>query len=140
MKWTIKGEEGEVTLRVRSYYGDNPDDSYSYNLLHCDVEVKVRAFTGADQIYLSTHMLRKLQVDLSTAYQNIAGKAELANDDHTLRLVIIFTKLGEVEISGCLQFQGYNHSKLEFSFSSDQTYIGQTLPDLEQAVKVFHVR
>ena len=103
-----------------------------------NLEVESGGFKVKDKFFFTTSDLYKFYNQLKPAYKKINGEASFSCYDKNLKFNVIFQADGSVIISGAFNKTLRNsENSLEFKFSSDQTYLKQTLVELEAIVNKY---
>ena len=98
------------------------------------IEIKSGRFQVTSIFYVSTGEVYELYEHLKICNQNLIGLVEFARYEKALKLSIEHTTLGHVTISGIFQDAD---NQLKFEFDSDETFMSNTLIELERLVKKY---
>jgi hypothetical protein len=134
------GENGSLTVEVYRYERPGTEDADDANWLNCEVSVKAGAFGGNFKCAFTTHDFVALHQRLKTAVESLTGNVSFQNTEADLFLNIDFGKRGATLVHGKAQPHRSPEGTLSFEFDSDQSYLAQTLCQLEAVLRHFPVR
>ena len=88
-------------------------------------------------LYFTTGELYGFYIELQKCYQTLKGSAILRNYESAFYMELTMDKLGKVACRGWSKEMPSRSNRLEFEIDTDQTFIKQTIDDLEAVVKCF---
>jgi len=133
-------EHERVELTVLSYERQASGEYYDDNWLACQVRVRVGAFTGKFGASLLTFELAKLLADLKRLHSDLQGKVTFKPLEEQLVVAFSCDSLGHIQMDGSAMDEAGVGHELKFRMSFDQTYLAQSLQQLEEVLRAFPVR
>jgi hypothetical protein len=134
------GQQDRIEVTVLGYErlasGNSDDD----NWLSVQVAVSVGAFSGRYQASFITVELIRFKSELETLYRTLKGVAQFSAMEEQLALTMTSTGLGQIQLEGAAQDVSGTGNRLEFAFDLDQSYLAQTLAQLDAVVLAFPQR
>lgn len=132
----IQGESGNyLRLTLDKVYGfpasTCPWGGYEVRSI---LEIKSSGYFVKSTLWTSTGELFALYQQLVQCNKLLAGSASYANYENNLEMIARYDNMGHVSISGRFAEQLGPDNALDFEFTTDQTYIQQTLNQLGQLV------
>jgi len=129
----IRGHNARVTITIIGYERPDAADESDANWLSAEITCDAGDFTGSVATSLTTHEITALRDDLRRAMDALTGTVTFSPDEEALVLNLKFHVTGEASISGALQRRGEVSVALRFAFDSDQTFLTETLRELDAA-------
>ncbi len=128
----IKGFGAHLKVEVVEVIGF-PNKTHFDGGFYCklNIEIKVEDILLNSFFYATTQNLLELRSSLKKCYELIDGKVDFFHRDSNLELTLIFLKNGGIHIFGRFQKYLSTDNTLNFEFYSDQTYIYQTLEQMD---------
>ncbi|MGI8923577.1 MAG: WapI family immunity protein [Fimbriimonadales bacterium] len=124
---SLKGFNGSLTLR-RTCVGDSLPD-----LIDFKIEVEAQDFRGNAYLEVLDTQFVGFARELEKRFAQLRGFAILESlNGNEIR--IDFDKMGHVEVSGRIRNVGEDATCLQFSFGTDQTYIGPLIIQLRELI------
>ena len=134
----IKGDNGFLKIEIKEVFGF-PNRTSHFGGYECraDIHIKIPSYQVEGNFYTSTGEIFKFYNELEKCQIVLKGKAEYSTMENNLEMIIKYNDLGRTEISG--RFQQYMDAVncLEFEINSDQSFIKNTLDELEVIVKKY---
>ncbi len=126
--WSIKKNEFE---RVEVSILSTPEETEGYDWVPVSISVNSGGFSGSVQAnFLASEMI-KFRDDLLILNNNLQGQAIFQTIEDQLRLNLSVDSSGHVRVEGVLiDFAGVGRNKLSFYFDIDQTYLANTIQEL----------
>lgn len=136
----IAGEQGGLTIEVQGYERPWANDQDDANWLKCHIAIKAGPFTGTFKSSFTTYDLVALAERLKGALGTLAGTVSFENSEGDVVLEIIFDKRGAATIQGTAQPHRSPEGSLTFRLDTDQTYLAQSLRQLNAVIRSFPVK
>jgi hypothetical protein len=136
----LAGEQGALLVEVRGYERPATKDQDDANWLRCEVSIKVGPFGGAFKAAFTTYDLIVLAERLKRALATPSGTVSFQSTEGDIDLDIVLDKRGGAIIRGRANPNGWQGTFLQFQFESDQSYLTQTLGQIEAALRSFPVK
>lgn len=136
----IAGEQGSLTIEVHGYERPSAKDPDDANWLRCDLTIKAGPFTGAFKCALTTYDLFAFAERLKSSLAVLSGTASFQNTEQDIAFEIDFDRRGTARIQGTAQPHRSLEGSLGFRFDTDQTYLAQSLRQLEAVLRSFPVK
>lgn len=139
-KIEIIGEGVCIALEVLGYENPLAQDVSDANWLDCRVSITIGdAFQGQFAASFTTSDFVRFREELSTALTELNGTATFVTDEDALRVGVELSKTGRAAVEGIAQTFSPDAS-LSFSFETDQTFLNQTLQQLNAVVDHFPIK
>lgn len=136
----LRGEGAVLSLLVRGYENDAAVTSSDANWLVCDLAVEMPAFEARLSAAITTHDLECFAAELREALQSMVGRASLTTDEQQVSARIELHRTGRAKVDGELRTIGRPSGTLAFGFDSDQTYLQQSLRDVDRVLAAYPIR
>lgn len=138
----IGGHGACVTMEVFGYenpFAENISDS---NWVSCQVKLKIREreFSVDFPASFTTHDFAQFYGELSIVVERLEGTASFVTDEQALCISVVVHGTGRGEVKGVAQVCDTPQASLNFSFESDQSFLNQTLHDLQAVIEKFPVK
>ena len=134
-KFIIRAEGGHFLLQILEVFGFPKEtchwggyDTKSY------VEIVTPNYAGKGELYISTGEVFTFYSELKEAFKTLIGSAKLTSYEGNLNVIVSFDGLGHAEIEGSFQIYLHETSQLHFELHTDQTYLQQSINDLEKII------
>jgi hypothetical protein len=137
---TLSGEQGSLVIQIYGYERPSAEDQDDANWLRCEVAVKVGPFAGTFKAAFTTYDLIAFSERLRSAVTTLAGSVSFQNTEGDIDLDIALDKRGGAVIKGRANPNGLLETFLQFRLDSDQSYLTQTLGQLEAVLRSFPAR
>jgi len=134
------GEQGNLTIEVHGYERPATEDQDDANWLRCGATIKAGPFTGAFNIGLTTHDVTALREQLKNALATMSDSVSFSSIENDISFDIRFDKRGSAIISGTVQPHRSLTASLAFRFDTDQSYLTQTLCQLDAVTHRFPIK
>lgn len=136
----LSGEQGSLTLEINGYERPEAEDPDDANWLMCKLTIKAGSFSGAFKSAFTTYDLVALHERLKIALKTLSGTFTFRNTEDDVKLDVQFDERGCAVLSGTAQPHQSLEGSLTFRFDTDQSYLSQTLRQLEGALRTFRVK
>lgn len=133
----LAGEQGGLTIEVHGYERPAAEDQDDANWLRCEVSVKAGPFGGSFKSAFTTYDLIGLADRLKVGLAELSGTVSFQNTEHDIVFDITFDKRGNANVHGTAQPHRSPEGSLTFRFDTDQSYLAQTLRQLEAVLRSF---
>ena len=140
VKFTVRGENANVTISVK--WREFPDlhDYHDGNWLISDITIMVPGFKGSFDFCLDAPALAGFLQELNQMKATVSGSASFTPIEPSISLVGEMTNMRQIRWKGIAQYPlGYG-SELDFEFESDQSYLPEVISELENVLSLFPVR
>lgn len=129
----IKGDNGFLKIEFFEVFGF-PNETCHFGGYDTKsiVEINSGSFKVKSGVYCSTGEIFEFYEQLLKTNEQLKGSAYLRNYEHNLNAEVKYDINGRVTIFGSFREVSEFNNLLEFEFSSDQSYIQQTLIDLKK--------
>ena len=134
------GEQGSLTIDVYGYERPGAEDLDDANWLKCALTIKVGPFNGAFRSAFTTYDLAVLAENLKKALASLSGTVSFQNTEQDIVLDMAFDKRGTAIIIGTAQPHRSLEASLKFRLDTDQSYLVQTLHEVEAVLHKFPVK
>ncbi len=134
--FTIKGENGNY-LRIKILEVFNFPASTSHwggYEIRALIQVKSGNFTVSESFYSTSGEIYRFWEAVKATNSSLSGKANYNNFEQNLSFSLIYDKIGHVEVTG--SFSDYSN-ELHFEFITDQSFIQNTLLELDLIVEKY---
>lgn len=131
---TVAGHGGRLQIEIFGYENLQAETESDANWLKVGVSLGVGGCTFRRRAGLTTRDLDAFCRDLAQAFTDLRGTVVLRTDEDWLRLSISFDTRGGVEIRGSVADDGADVT-VEFGLESDQSFVSQTVSDLQEATR-----
>jgi AcrR family transcriptional regulator len=133
-KFTIAGETGRISLSFE--YVKVASDG-------CDcrgtVSIASWGFQAQGKAWFTTADVAKFHSQLNACYQALDGVATFTTFEENLKLEVVFSHRGRVDIQGTFRETHNEGNELKFRIQTDQSFIAQSLEELAELVKRYSV-
>jgi hypothetical protein len=106
-----------------------------------DTESTIEIWCGGYRVkgilYISTGEIFNFYEQLKSAYKFLSGSASLSTYEREFEMKLSFCERGRFEVNGRYQEKLNIATELKFVMAADQTYIMQTLEDLQRIYKKY---
>ena len=137
---SIKGHGASIIIEVSGYerpIAQNIDDA---NWLTCRVFVNLGYFSGEYPATFVTSDFVRFRNELKNVLSEMGGSASFETCEESLNCSIEMKKTGIAQIGGKVQIHGNVITALQFSFQSDQSFLTETLLQVEAIIRDYPVR
>ena len=129
--WSIGSSEHE-RLAITLLSGPAEDEGYDW--VSARATIAAGGFRGDSNVMLTFTDLVRFQQELHTLYRELKGEAALTTVEDQVNLKLTMDKLGHIEAAGYLMDEAGVGNCLTFTLSLDQTFLKQTLSELDTAI------
>jgi hypothetical protein len=128
----IKGEGSFITISFEEVYGF-PDTTCHWGGydVRATVEIKSGNFRVRSTLCTSTGELFQFFQQLKACNNKLHGVVNYNSYEGNLNFIATYDKLGHVNIKGAFFEFSHCDNKLIFEFNTDQSFISQTIKELE---------
>ena len=138
MDFEIGGNLGITKISLEGNFGHDPDQ-YHYIDINSNISIKSGNFFGSGTAIFTSIDILNFYNELKDGYKNLKGEAKLvAYQDCDFELLIAFNKLGGVTCKGHYHESWQSNNELNYRYESDQTYIAETIKQLEPIVQIIN--
>ena len=134
------GEQGSLVVEIYGYERAEVEDQDDANWLRSELTIKAGPFSGAFKSAFTTYDLVGLHDRLRNGLAALSGTLSFQNTEHDVAFDIEFGKGGGATISGTVHPHRSPEVSLKFNFDTDQSYLTQTLCQLEAVLRRFPVK
>lgn len=129
--FSIIGEHSFINVLFREVYEQD---------VQIIVEIKCRDFyLKTENQYIPLYELRKLYTELQQCQQKLNGEINISNYyDNNFQFSITYNDLGHVRIDGKFSETCSFSNEFIFSFDSDQTFMSNTLLELNKIIAKYY--
>jgi len=132
--FTLKQETDFITITFDEVYGfPNTTCNWGGYDVHARIEIKSGDFCANSKFYTSTGEIFDFFQQLKECNSKLTGTAIYNSYEHNLKLTASYDKLGHIDIKGIFSDNNQNNN-LQFTMSTDQTFIQSTIKELELIV------
>ena len=131
-KFELRGEKGKILIDINKVYGFPEKTSYvgGYECI-LGIEIKVGSYLVKSYFSSSTGELFQFHQGLKKCHTDLNGIAKFDSYESNLHLSVEYD-FGKVIIYGKFQKYLSIENILSFEFYSDQSYLSQTVKQLEE--------
>jgi hypothetical protein len=142
MKISFGGSEREqLQIEIMGYERQQPvREFYDDNWLKVRISVSAGGFRGEADASFLTEELVSFLTQLRPLYTSLRGQAEFQTMENQLRLILVGDSKGHIGIDGVFLDDAGVGNGLTFKINFDQSQLGQSMRELEQAITKFPVR
>jgi hypothetical protein len=137
---SIKGHGASILIEVSGYERPATQDAYDANWLKCHVAINLGYFTGEYPAAFMTSDFVRFRDDLKKILSTMDGLASFETCEEALNCTIEMRGSGTARIQGGAQVQQSIAATLSFSFESDQSFVTQTMREVEAIIAQYPVR
>lgn len=139
----IRGHGGRIGVEVYNYERPDTANEDDANWLKAKCSVVVSEFSCVLGLSLRTHDFVQFLRQLEEAVRQLKGTAVFATLEEGLEFEIKFKSAGQAELSGRARSQTSlvpDQTVLSFSFETDQSFLAETIRELNGIVAQFPAR
>jgi hypothetical protein len=129
--WSIGYPELE---RIEVELLSPPAKDSGYDWVKARTHVAVGAFRSHINMTILASDMRRFRDALEPVYRDLRGVAEFSTIEDQLRFKVEVDKIGHVRVSGYVKDDASFGNRLAFVLSFDQTFLGRTLSELNDAL------
>ncbi len=132
-EFTIKGENGNrIKLSFQEVYGYPTFTSHwgGYEV-RAWLEIESGNFSVKSNLWTATGEIYGFLQSLEVANKDLKGMVDFKNYEKNLEFSITYLELGHTVVEGLYYELGQYENELKFEFSSDQSYLTQTIRELK---------
>jgi len=132
-------ESGRVEVSVDGYERQRSNEYFDDNWISVQVSLAVDGFKGRFRASFQAADLVSFRDQLASLYDSLDGEATFATMEMQLALTLTGNGRGGIVVKGEAANQsGVN--RLGFGFQIDQTYLANTLSELNEVIEAFPIR
>jgi AcrR family transcriptional regulator len=141
-------KEGWITMDNLTLAGDSGQVSLSFEYVQAGadggdcrgtVSIASWGFQAQGKVWFTAVEATKFYNQLNACYQALDGVATFTTHQESLKLEVVFGRLGRVHIQGTFHESHTEGNDLHFRIQTDQSFIAQALEQLAELVKRFGV-
>ena len=130
------GGQGGFTIEIHGYERPGAGDQDDANWLKCELSIKAGPFSGKFKCAFTTYDIIALAERLRSALA-ASGTVIFQSTEGDIDLDIALDKRGGAVIKGRANARGLPETSLQFRFDSDQSYLAQTLGQVDAVLRRF---
>ncbi|MDN3494213.1 hypothetical protein QMA06_15945 [Winogradskyella sp. APC 3343] len=136
-EFELKGQDGFLIIRINEVFGF-PNRTSHFGGYDCvvGIDIKVGGYNVRSQFYSSTGELFDFYEKIKKCQTELNGLAEFNSYESNLELTVKYI-FGKVSIWGKYQENLATDNIMEFDFNSDQSYLKNTVEQLNQIVNKY---
>ena len=137
-QFSIIGNGESLTLEFMKVFGF-PNSTFhegGYDV-KANITIDLVDYKVNSSLYISTGRIYEFVEHLKTCNQNLNGFVLYNSYEANLELKLQYDNQGSVKVSGNFQESLLNETNLIFEFDTDQSYITQTISELELIVRKY---
>ena len=138
-QFALRGEAGNyISFLLTEVYGFPAKTSFlgGYEV-RATADIKVGTFRAKADFATSTGEFYQLFQDLTSCNERLAGSVQYTSFERELEVTAQYDVFGNVGILGIFQPSSQSGTLLEFVMQSDQTFVKETLIQLEKLVNKY---
>lgn len=136
--FNIIGKKGYVLIKFLEVYGFPDSTSFAGGYdVKGSIEIKSGGYSACGELWFSTGEIYNFFSGLIKCHKELNGRVEFLTTETNLKMSVDFDKLGHVIISGEYVERYDEYNKLTFEIFSDQSYLQETISDLNVIVKKY---
>jgi TetR/AcrR family transcriptional regulator, repressor of fatR-cypB operon len=129
-KFTLAGETGRISLSFEYVQcGDGGCDCRG------TVSIASWGLQAQGKVWFTAADVARFRTQLNACYQALDGAVTFDTYDESLKLAVVFGRRGQVDIQGSFREPHNAGNELQFRIQSEQSYMGQSLAELDELVK-----
>jgi len=136
----LGGDKGSIVIKVIGYERPEADNQDDANWLKCALTVEATPFSGTFNSAFTTHDLVHLYEQLENSLSSLSGTVSFENTENDIAFDIEFNKRGGATLSGAAHPHKWLGASLQFRLETDQSYLAQTMRQLEVVLRRFPVK
>lgn len=132
----IKGKDALIRIEILEVLGF-PNTTHFDGGFDCNLHIiiTVEGYSVNSNFYATTKNLITFREQLRESQNKLKGTVEFYHRESNLKLKLDYCKTGNISVSGNFQKHLSTDNILEFDFGSDQSYMSNTLYQLEKLDK-----
>ena len=139
-EFEVRGEGAIIRISINGYERPDVRGNVDANWLNASAHIAIWGFRAEFPYDAYAPDLAKFLVELEALYSSMKGTATYCALENDITLECTIDRLGGVEWSGTAGYLHPNGAKLEFKFSSDQSYLPDLISQLTDVLKTYPVR
>ena len=128
--FTLNGEGGRLEVGILSYENLRPQTVSDANWLRARVGFEAGGCVLRTEAALTTQDVKCFLDELEGAVFALEGSASLTTDERSIGVQVRVGRTGAAQVSGELEELGTARIRVAFEFSSDQSFLVNTLAEL----------
>lgn len=134
----LKGENGYVRISLVRVNGfPNQTSHFGGYETECEIEIKSQSYFVKGVIWTTTGEVHQFFKQLENFHTSVSGTADFENYEHNLKLKVVYSENGQVNLIGEYQEFFHLHTQLIFEIKSDQSYLSESLVQLKMIVEKY---
>ncbi len=113
----------------------SPAEGEGYDWISATASVVAGGFTGQTRLMITFADLKYFRNELRELQKSLKGEAEFNTIEGQIYLKLTTDGLGHINVDGYLMDEAGIGNKLIFEFGIDQTFLKQTLDEIEMCIK-----
>lgn len=136
------GEPPNNSLKISVFGYARPDstDYWDGNWVRTNAKIKCGGFSGNVSGLMRIDELKMFYDNLKQLHGDLHGGVTFITMEEWLEIKVHATKLGQIGISGFLREYHFTSNRLIFGFEIDQTFLRNSINQLETVLKHFPIR
>lgn len=114
-----------------------PEKPSADGWLQGNVSIAVQGFTASLSAYFEASDFSLFETELRSLYTTLNGKAELSPVETQVVVCVKGNGLGGMKVTGQAWSQACYGNKLQFDFEIDQTFLGESLSQLQAIASAY---
>lgn len=139
VKFMSEGTDDFLEFKIGGRTHPASNHSYDRRWLLAGIHLQVGDFTGQVSANVTDNELHRFYTDLKTFYQTLNGQISFQPYESWFEFVFDVNKLGQVTFSGYVTDGLYQGNKLLFRIALDQTFLKDSLKQLESVCKSYPI-
>ena len=137
----LSGDRGGViAIAVQAYQYRDATAYYDANWLNCWIEVAAGAFSSNYRATLTAPDFTRFHGELAAIVDSLEGTAAFVCMEPWIEFTVTMGARGSATVKGKADSELRQRTVLSFEFTTDQSYLQQTLVDLKQLIAAFPER
>lgn len=137
-QFSIKGYNGHFEIELVEVFGfpDRTSPWGGYDV-RGSFRIKINEYSAYGELWFSTGEIYQLYHDLQKFYDTLNGTVRFNTYEYNLEFEILIDKSGHITIQGRYIATHTRHNELLFEIVSDQSFVGNTLAELQRIVQKY---
>lgn len=131
---------GMIAITVQGYQYRDATEYYDANWLNCRIEVAAGALSSSYRATLTVPDFTRFHGELVAIVDSLEGTAVFGCMEPWIEFTVAMGARGSATVKGKADSDLRQRTILSFEFTTDQSYLQQTLVDLKQLVTAFPER
>ena len=140
LKLPINGHGASISIEVSGYERPSAQNVHDANWLKCSVALNLGYFTADYLATFETSDFVRFRDGLKIVLSTMSGAASFVTCEGALNCTIEMAPTGTARIKGVAQVHAHTTATLSFSFETDQSFLAETLREVEGVIREFPMR